>query len=252
MAEETTQLPTYKLGDTIRIELEVSDESGVGTVAARFNWTLNPTKSVVLEANGGGKTEITLTLEMEVTEDMSPGEYECVWVSLKDVHGNQTLRNKPGIRFRIEGVPGDHEGPKLDGWQLLDAGEAARDGRFFVGNVYRDLEKAKRVAEERRIPMFVVIYDARHPQKSKLDYSLGYFMEYQTTKNLVNENFVQVLLDSSRPGAADLVPADDPLENCRLVVLTPDGRILRSEGVYANPDEGLKRVRKDIQKWTAT
>lgn len=77
-------------------------------------------------------------------------------------------------------------------------------------------------------------------------------MEYQTTKNLVNENFVQVLLDSNNPGAAELVPEDDPLENCRLVVLTPDGDTIRSEGVYANPDEGLKRVREDIQKWADT
>lgn len=46
-----------------------------------------------------------------------------------------------------------------------------------------------------------------------------------------------------------LIPADDPLENCLLTVMSPDKTILLQEGVYANPDEGLKRVREVIEKW---
>ncbi len=125
------------------------------------------------------------------------------------------------------------------------------NNQFFSGEVFNDLAEAKRAAEEREVPMFIVIYDNKHFRKSKLEYSLGYFMEYPTTKKLVNENFVQVLLQSEREEASKLVPQDDPLENSLLVVLTPDGSILRQEGVYANPDEGLRRVREDIKKWEA-
>jgi hypothetical protein len=95
----------------------------------------------------------------------------------------------------------------------------------------------------------MVIFDSKNPTKSKLNHSLGYFMEYQTTKDIVRENFVQVLVDSKSPEVAQYIPTDNPLENCLLVVLTPEGEIIRSEGVYANPDEGLKRVREDINQW---
>ncbi len=53
---------------------------------------------------------------------------------------------------------------------------------------------------------------------------------------------------SSAPELSRLVPDDDPLERCLWVVLDPSGRIFRREGVYANPDEGLKRVREVIRQ----
>ncbi|MCD8173080.1 MAG: hypothetical protein LUD76_06420, partial [Alistipes sp.] len=94
-----------------------------------------------------------------------------------------------------------------------------------------------------------IIYDRNNPTQSKLSYSLGYFMEYNTTKKLVHDNFVQVLVNSDSPQAQNLVPVDDPLENCLLVVLTPNEQIIKRESVYANPDEGLKRVRDSIYQW---
>ena len=74
-------------------------------------------------------------------------------------------------------------------------------------------------------------------------------MEYLTTKKLVEEHFVSVLVSSNQPGAAALVPEDDPLENCLWVVLSNTGEMILREGVYANPDEGLKRVRDVISKY---
>ena len=97
--------------------------------------------------------------------------------------------------------------------------------------------------------MFAVIYDEKHPKQSKLNFSLGYFMEYHTTKKLVDEYFVTVLLKASDKEANKLIPEDDPLENCLWVVMKADGQIIRREGVYANPDEGLKRVREVIKSF---
>lgn len=91
--------------------------------------------------------------------------------------------------------------------------------------------------------VFMVVFDPEHPTRSKLDFSLGYFMEYQTTKRLVDQHFVAVVGPSSDPAFGGFVPEDDPLELCLWVVLSPKGEILRREGVYANPDEGMRRVR---------
>ncbi len=126
------------------------------------------------------------------------------------------------------------------------------DSRFFKGKVYSDIKQAEKLSQKHNKPMFIVIFDKLHPKLSKLGYSLGYFMEYETTKRLVHDNFIQVLTDSETPGAKELIPVDDPLENCLLTVVSPDKDIIRQEGVYANPDEGLKRVREIIAKWNKT
>ncbi len=101
-------------------------------------------------------------------------------------------------------------------------------------------------AKARNVLAFVVIYDPAHPSHSKLDHALGYFMEYQTTKRLVDQHFVPITGPSDDPMFSALVPEDDPLELCLWVVLDGNGKVLRREGVYANPDEGMKRVRSVI------
>jgi hypothetical protein len=123
--------------------------------------------------------------------------------------------------------------------------------RYFLRQPHDNLTTAKAEARERKLAIFVVIFDAEHPTHSKIDFSLGYFMEYQTTKRLVDQYFVTVVGPSSMPDLASLVPATDPLENCLWVVLTPEGEILRREGVYANPDVGLERVRAVVAGLTS-
>ena len=117
---------------------------------------------------------------------------------------------------------------------------------FFVRPPHDTLGPAKAEAAERGTLVFAVIYDPDHPTKSKLDFSLGYFMEYQTTKKLVDQHFVAVVGATKDPDLKALVPPHDPLELCLWVVLTPTGTVRRREGVYANPDEGMKRVRAVI------
>lgn len=126
------------------------------------------------------------------------------------------------------------------------------DSKFFKGKVHSDIKQAEKLSKKQNKPMFIVIYDKLHPMHSRLEHSLGYFMEYDTTKRLVQDNFIQVLTNSKTLEKKDLIPVDEPLENCLLVVVSPDNKIIRREGVYANPDEGLKRVREIIAKWNET
>lgn len=136
--------------------------------------------------------------------------------------------------------------------QLTEAGGsvfgATHSGRhpFFIDEPLSDLREAKKLAKRSGKPLFLVIFDDKHPSRSKLFYSLGCFLDYFTTKKLVDDHFVAALVAVSNAGARELVPEDDPLENCLWVVLSPDGQVLKREGVYANPDEGLKRVREVV------
>jgi Restriction endonuclease len=118
--------------------------------------------------------------------------------------------------------------------------------KFFLREPHTKLDEGLEEARARGLLAFVVIYDQAHPLRSKLDFSLGCFMEYQTTKRHVDEHFVPVVGTNGDPLFSRLVPEDDPLELCLWVVLDRNGNVLRREGVYANPDEGLKRVREVI------
>ena len=120
--------------------------------------------------------------------------------------------------------------------------------RFFLREPHSKLDEGLAEAAARSLLAFVVVYDPAHPLRSRLDYSLGYFMEYQTTKNLVDQHFVPIVGPSSDPQLSVLEPEDDPLENCLWVVLGAEGNVLRRESVYANPDEGMKRVREVIRR----
>ena len=125
---------------------------------------------------------------------------------------------------------------------------ATQSGRhpFFIREPYATIPDAQEKARKTGKPIFLVIYDQEHPTLSKLYYSLGCFLDYFTTKKLVDDHFVSALVPVSSIGARDLVPPDDPLEKALWVVLNAKGEVIKREGVYANPDEGLKRVRQVI------
>ncbi|MBK7746489.1 MAG: restriction endonuclease [Candidatus Obscuribacter sp.] len=117
---------------------------------------------------------------------------------------------------------------------------------YFLRQPHSKLEVGLEEAKERKVLAFVVIFDSDHPTHSKLDYALGYFMEYQTTKKLVDQYFVPIVGRRADAGFTELVPPDEPLESALWIVLDTNGQIIRREGVYANPDEGLKRIREVI------
>jgi hypothetical protein len=64
------------LGDTIRVELDLRDESGVSTVSAAF-YELNGGKGFVMRGESEGESEVTVTLSQKVTNEIPPGEYRA-------------------------------------------------------------------------------------------------------------------------------------------------------------------------------
>jgi len=124
--------------------------------------------------------------------------------------------------------------------QLLSA-------HLFLREPEHCIEEAMKKASVINKLLFVIIYDPAHPTKSNLSYSLGHFLQYQTTRKLVDQSFVCVLVSVLDETAKALVPGEDALDNCRWVVLNEAGDVLRSESVYANADEGLIRTREVIE-----
>ena len=109
-------MKTFSLGDTIRVELDLRDESGVSTVSATF-YELTSGEGFMMRGESEGEPEVTVALSQEVTNEILPGEYLCEGVTVYDTHLNRKTFS-PDIRFRVENIPGDHEGPELLGWRV--------------------------------------------------------------------------------------------------------------------------------------
>jgi hypothetical protein len=114
--EEVSGVEAFSLGDTIRVELDLRDESGVSTVSAAF-YELKSGRGFTMRGESEGETEVTVVLMQEVTREILPGEYRCEGVTVYDTHLNRKTFS-PDIRFRVEDIPGDHEGPELLGWRV--------------------------------------------------------------------------------------------------------------------------------------
>lgn len=164
MAEKTKQIPTYRFRDTVRIELDVSDRSGVAEVGARFT-TADGSRSIYLRADAEGATEATVAIEQEVTDALAPGEYRCEYVQLTDLRGNNTLVVRPDIGFRVEDVPGDHEGPQLRDWRYVTRGDPPSEA-FGRPDAKRELVDEVR-ALARSIYAFAHDYEQRDPFRTE-------------------------------------------------------------------------------------
>ncbi|GLI11550.1 hypothetical protein MARBORIA2_06400 [Methanobrevibacter arboriphilus] len=68
--------------------------------------------------------------------------------------------------------------------------ENKMESSFFMGVTFTDMQEAIDISKTEEKGLFLVIYDNKHSTKSKLNYSLGFFTDYEITKRLINENFI--------------------------------------------------------------
>lgn len=116
MAETPSQYRSYKPGDTVSLTLRLEDPSGVADVRANFTLASDTTKQMYFYAHGDGHAVVDVVLQQHVTEGTAPGDYYCFQLDVSDTIGNRRVYSDPGIGFRVEAVPGDHEGPEFKGW----------------------------------------------------------------------------------------------------------------------------------------
>ncbi len=109
-------MQTYSLGDTIRVELDLRDESGVLTVSATFYETESG-HDFSMHGEGEGRPEVTVMLTEEVTDKTLPGEYRCKDVTVYDTHHNLMVRPtmQEKKRRRYERLPDED----LSGYRCL-------------------------------------------------------------------------------------------------------------------------------------
>jgi len=116
---KANNVPVFERGDTVRLELRVSDSSGVSRVETRFrNESGESVRSVYRSVELEGETDALAVIELQVDEDLPPGDYVCEYVVLTDQKGNQSMIAAPGIEFRIEGSVEDRQGPALLNWSI--------------------------------------------------------------------------------------------------------------------------------------
>ena len=149
----------------------------------------------------------------------------------EDPHDNEKEKDKGAIYKQIAGNP--------QVCPLLSMS-------LFLRQPEGEIEEAIKKAAPMKKLIFVVIFDPDHPTRSNLSYALGHFLQYQTTRKLVDQSFVCCMVPASNATAKALIPIEDALDNCRWVVLNIEGDVLRSESLYANPDEALARIRNVI------
>ena len=112
-------VPIFDNGDSFRLELEVSDASGVSRVEARFrNEQPTAANSIYRAVDLDGETDTVAVLEFQVDEDVPPGYYVCEYIALTDKLGNQSMFATPGIEFRVDGDAADRRGPELRKWSF--------------------------------------------------------------------------------------------------------------------------------------
>lgn len=167
-----------------------------------------------------------------------------------EVHGSEiVVRSSSDYIFRLDALKPDVDGDfsasvrahVLKGVRGLIESPARQViyRGFFRTTPFATLAEA--LTEAKRIDrrVFVVLYDDKHRQLSKLDHKLGYFMELEATKTLVHERFVVAVVPVSE--GMHLAPAG-ALEVARWFLLDKEGKILDQRDVQGNPDEGLKAV----------
>lgn len=116
---KANSVPIFERGDTIRLELRVRDDSGVSRVETRFrNESEESVRSVYRSVELEGETDALAVIELQVGEDLPPGNYVCEYVAITDRRGNQSLIAAPGIEFRVEGDAEDSQGPALLDWSI--------------------------------------------------------------------------------------------------------------------------------------
>lgn len=116
---KVNDVPVFEYGDNIRIELRVSDSSGVSKVETRFrNESEESVESIYRSTQLQGETEALAVIELQIDGQIPPGSYVCEYIALTDKLGNKSLISAPGIEFRVEGDVEDHQGPELLEWSF--------------------------------------------------------------------------------------------------------------------------------------
>lgn len=115
--------------------------------------------------------------------------------------------------------------------------------KHFDAHVFSPFSSVLKVAKDQDRPILLIVYDEKSPTKSQMDWGVGNFFRYKESRKLVKENFVAGITKKSDPDILKYLDGTDLWEECRIILLTKEGKMLNSEIVFANPEYGIKALR---------
>jgi hypothetical protein len=83
--------PRFSPGDTISIDMEFQNESGVEDVYAFFVNAEDLKNTVGLYGNGAGSNRLNISMRAQTAAAPTPGEYLCQYIHVGDIHGNYAV-----------------------------------------------------------------------------------------------------------------------------------------------------------------
>lgn len=106
-------MKTYKVGDTVNVEVELRDnQSGVGQAQGVFRGVAKG-RAFTVSGDGGGQTYAKVSLIAIISNDLPADEYKLETLIAYDTAGNRLTANPPNIELRIEHPSGDQNPPEL-------------------------------------------------------------------------------------------------------------------------------------------
>lgn len=97
------------------------------------------------------------------------------------------------------------------------------------------LEEAATEAARRNLPILAFVFDPTQPERGKLRWSLGYFLENRRTRDIMNGAFVTALVPLSAINAISEILTQQSMERPRWLVLDQKLRPLEQQVIHANP-----------------
>lgn len=104
----------------------------------------------------------------------------------------------------------------------------------------RDLDAALKRAQTDRKRVLLFYWNSKEKERDP-GLEMRYFAEREETKKVMKNNFVIVLLDREHKDVKPYLTGQN-IEKAQWALIRNDGKLIKTEAVYGNPDVGLRVV----------
>jgi len=117
------------------------------------------------------------------------------------------------------------------------------------GKVTNKLNEALKMSKKKNKAVFLILYDGRGKDLSKIDYYTRWFFSTETVQDKIAETFIQAIIPVQQKGASKYKPEDVPLDHCRIVIIAPGDKVLFNENMVTNPTAVSKLATSLVKLW---
>ncbi|MBO9873524.1 MULTISPECIES: serine/threonine protein kinase [Xanthomonas] len=114
---------------------------------------------------------------------------------------------------------------------------------------FGSLEAAALEARRSNRVILAFVYDPTQPERGKLRWALGHFLQNQRTRKIMSDTFVTAIVPLSAISAVSDILNQQSMEESRWVVLNQQLRPLEQQVIHANPREAERIVGELAQRY---